>query len=135
MKKILFLCTGNSCRSQMAEGFARQLGWDAYSAGTKPEITVNSFAIEVMKEIGVDISKNTSKNVLQYLNNSFNIIATVCDNAKETCPMFNGNTDNIIHKNFIDPTAEVGTKEEVLPIFRFVRDDIKYWVNYIHINN
>ena len=126
-KKILFLCTGNSCRSQMAEGIAKELGWDAFSAGTKPEENVNPNAVEVMKEIGIDISSNNAENVESYLSKSFNIVATVCDNAKETCPIFIGNTEIKIHHSFIDPAFAKGPKEEVLPIYRKVRDEIKIW--------
>ena len=134
MKKILFLCTGNSCRSQMAEGFAQELGWNAFSAGTIPEIKINQNAIEVMHEIGIDISNNTSKDVSQYLHNSFFMVATVCDNARKACPTFLCKTDNIIHNSFIDPANASGTQEEILPIYRKVRDEIKYWVNQLLIN-
>jgi len=87
-RKIIFLCTGNSCRSQMAEAFAKKLSWDAYNAGTHPKVSVRKFAIEVMNQIGIDISKNKSEKLDSYINQNFNIVASVCDNAKHSCPAF-----------------------------------------------
>ena len=128
-QNILFLCTGNSCRSQMAEGFAKHLGWDAFSAGTHPEIAVNSNAIKVMEEIGIDISNHKPKSLNLYRTHNFNIVASVCDNAKEVCPVFNGKADSIIHQSFKDPANTNSSEQEILREFRVVRDLIKLWVD------
>lgn len=126
-KKILILCTGNSCRSQMAEGFLKSFDkeLEVYSAGTKPAESVNPKAIQVMKEVGIDISNNYSKDVEQFINQSFDYVITVCDNAKETCPVFIGNVGKQLHIGFEDPADATGTEEEILSIFRKVRDEIK----------
>ena len=128
-RKILFLCTGNSCRSQMAEGFAKQLGWDAYSAGTQPEIAVNPNAIKVMDEIDIDINHHKPESLDSFTKLHFNIVASVCDNAKQSCPAFIGNSDSIIHKSFQDPANKKGSEDKILNEFRNVRDLIKVWVN------
>lgn len=123
--KVLFLCTGNSCRSQMAEGFLRAYGGDAYeaySAGTKPS-TVNPLAVAVMKEVGIDISGHRSKNVAEYLGQHFPLVVTVCDNAKEHCPIFPGPCIRE-HWPFEDPAEAKGTDEQRLEVFRRVRDEI-----------
>ena len=112
-REILFLCTGNSCRSQMAEGFAKDMGWNAYSAGTRPETEVNPFAVKVMAEIGIDISHHTPESVSEYLDKNFDIVATVCDNALETCPVFTGISDRQIHNGFIDPAIATGSDREI----------------------
>jgi arsenate reductase len=125
-KKILVLCTGNSCRSQMAEGFFRHLAGDRFvviSAGLEPSI-VNPRAIMVMKEGGVDISHHTSKDMAQFIGQKFDYIITVCDNAKEQCPYFPGFAKRI-HWSFEDPAAAKGTEAEILTVFRKVRDQIK----------
>ena len=127
-RKILFLCTGNSCRSQMAEGFAHQMGWDAYSAGTKPETQVNPFAINVMAEIGVEISQHTPEPISKYLDKNFDIVATLCDNARETCPVFTGVSKHQIHNGFIDPADATGSDGEITEVYRQVRDEIREWV-------
>ena len=127
-RKILFLCTGNSCRSQMAEGFALDMGWDAYSAGTKPEIQGNPFAINVMAEIGVDISQHTPEPISKYLDENFYIVATLCDNARETCPVFTGVSKHQIHNGFIDPADATGSDGEITEVYRQVRDEIRDWV-------
>ncbi len=126
-KKILILCTGNSCRSQMAEGFLKSFdkNLEVYSAGTKPAEKVNPFAVKAMKEIGIDISKGIAENVDKYLSQSFDYVITVCDNAKETCPVFIGNVKHHLHIGFDDPADAVGTEEEVMPVYRRVRDEIK----------
>ena len=130
MKRIfLFLCTGNSCRSQMAEGFAKKLGWDAHSAGTHPEIAVNHNAIKAMNEMEIDISHHQPESLDSYLNQHFNIVASVCDNAKYSCPIFNGNSDSIIHQSFKDPANALGSKEDIINEFREVRDLIKVWTD------
>ncbi|OGW85628.1 MAG: hypothetical protein A3C35_01975 [Omnitrophica bacterium RIFCSPHIGHO2_02_FULL_46_11] len=121
--KILILCTGNSCRSQMAEGVLKRYGSDkfeVYSAGTKPS-KVNETAIKVMNEIGIDISKQHSKNVTEFLGQHFNYIITVCDKAKESCPIFPGNSIRL-HWAFPDPPHEKEVTEEILNEFRKVRD-------------
>lgn len=125
--KILILCTGNSCRSQMAEGFLKSFdpNLEVYSAGTKPAESVNPFAIKAMSEVGIDISKNKAENVDKYLSESFDYVITVCDNAKETCPVFIGKVKNRLHIGFEDPADAVGTEEEVMPVYRKIRDEIK----------
>ncbi len=125
MKKVLFLCTGNSCRSQMAEGFLRAFDKDAYeahSAGTSPS-AVNPLAVQVMREVGIDISMQQSKNVASYLGQHFPIVITVCDNANEHCPIFPGPCVRE-HWPFPDPAEATGTSEERLEVFRTVRDAI-----------
>ena len=129
-KKVLILCTGNSARSQMAEGILRHDGGVALtveSAGVKPS-SVRPEAIQAMKEIGIDISGHRSKSADEFTSQEFDYIITVCDNAKETCPFFPGHAKRI-HHSFEDPPAP-GTKspEETLAIFRRVRDDIREWM-------
>lgn len=126
-KRILVLCTGNSCRSQMAEGFLKffDKNLEVYSAGTKPADKVNPFAVKAMKEVGIDISQNYPKSVDQFLNDSFDYVITVCDNAKETCPVFIGDVKHNLHIGFDDPAEAIGTEEEVMPVYRRVRDEIK----------
>ncbi len=126
-KKILVLCTGNSCRSQMAEGFLKSFDpeLEVYSAGTKPADRVNPFAIKAMQEIGIDISNGLAENVDKYLSQSFDYVITVCDNAKETCPVFMGEVKHRLHIGFQDPAEAIGTEEEVMPVYRRVRDEIK----------
>lgn len=125
-KKVLFLCTGNSCRSQMAEGLLRHYFGDKYevfSAGTKPS-TVNTNAIKVMAEIGIDISGQKSKSVDEFKNQEFDLVITVCDNAKESCPIFLGKAERL-HWSFIDPAEATGNDDEILKVFREVRNQIK----------
>ncbi|MFO7524679.1 MAG: arsenate reductase ArsC [Ignavibacteriaceae bacterium] len=126
-KKILILCTGNSCRSQMAEGFLTSFdkNLEVFSAGTKPAERVNPFAVKAMKEIGIDISNGIAEDVDKYLPQSFDYVITVCDNAKETCPVFMGDVKHRLHIGFDDPADAVGTEEEVMPVYRRVRDEIK----------
>ncbi|WP_072151307.1 arsenate reductase ArsC [Candidatus Kryptobacter tengchongensis] len=126
MIRVLFLCTGNSCRSQMAEGLLRHLGdnkFEVFSAGTHPSF-VHPLAIEAMKEIGIDISNHRSKSVTEFLGQSFDYVITVCDKAKESCPTFPGETKRI-HWSFEDPAEATGTIEEKMKVFRKVRDEIK----------
>jgi arsenate reductase (thioredoxin) len=123
--KVLFLCTGNSCRSQMAEGFLRTYAgsrYEAYSAGTKPS-SLNPLAVEVMREIGIDISQQRSKNATEYIGTYFPVIVTVCDQAKEHCPIFPGPSVRH-HWPFEDPADATGSREERLQVFRRVRDEI-----------
>ena len=125
--KILILCTGNSCRSQMAEGFLKSFdkNLEVFSAGTKPSSQVHPKAIQVMQEVGIDLSKNYPKNSDQFINDSFDYVITVCDNARESCPIFIGKVGKQLHIGFEDPAEATGTDEEVLSVFRKVRDEIK----------
>ncbi|GAB3909425.1 arsenate reductase ArsC [Mucilaginibacter boryungensis] len=126
MKNILVLCTGNSCRSQLAEGYLRYFAGNRaniYSAGIETH-GVNPKAIQVMAEDGIDISKHTSNNVNEYLHIPFDMVITVCDNANEACPYFPGNVQRF-HYNFPDPAKATGTPEEIMNEFRRVRDMIK----------
>jgi len=124
--KILILCTGNSCRSQMAEGFLKALDSTLviFSAGTKPAKRVHSNAIKVMKELHVDISKNKPKSIEQFIDESFDYIITVCGGAKETCPASIGKMKNNIHIGFDDPDELKGTDKEILTEFRRIRNEI-----------
>lgn len=124
--KVLFLCTGNSCRSQMAEGFLRHLAgerFDAFSAGTKP-VGLNPDAVKVMKEAGIDISGQRSKNVSEFIGQRFPYVVTVCDTAKESCPIFPG-AFRTLHWSLPDPAAAEGSFEERVEVFRQVRDEIE----------
>jgi len=125
--KILILCTGNSCRSQMAEGFLKSFDsrLEVYSAGTNPAAHANPNAVTAMKEAGIDISGNKPKNVEIFLADPFDYVITVCDNAKETCPYFSGHVKHRLHMGFEDPAEATGTTEEVMPVYRRVRDEIK----------
>jgi arsenate reductase len=126
MKNVLVLCTGNSCRSQMAEGYLKHYAGDnanVYSAGIETH-GVNPTAVKVMKEDGIDISRQTSNNVNEYRNIEFDFIITVCDNAKENCPYFPSNAKKF-HQNFNDPAKTQGTTEHIKEQFRKVRNDIK----------
>ncbi len=125
--RILILCTGNSCRSQMAEGILRSLhpSWEIRSAGTRPEKEVNPFAIQVMKEIDIDISSHEPKNTDLFTGDAFDIVFTVCDNARKNCPVFTGNVRQRLHIGFEDPAAARGTNEEILSVYRRIRDEIK----------
>ncbi len=122
-KSVLILCTGNSCRSQMAEGILRHFGsdkFDVYSAGTMP-CFVNPTAIHVMKEIGIDISNHRSKHIDEFLNKKIDTVISVCDNAKQACPVFPGATQRL-HWPFPDPPHNKEINEAVLNEFRKVRD-------------
>lgn len=138
MKNILVLCTGNSCRSQLAEGYLRFFAGDKatiYSAGIETH-GVNPRAIQTMAEDHIDISTHTSNNVDEYTAIPFDYVITVCDNAKENCPYFPTNAEKF-HYNFPDPAKAVGTEEEILAEFRKVRDMIKvYSKNFVdqHLN-
>lgn len=127
MKKILVLCTGNSCRSQMAHGFLEAFtDYQIFSAGTKPE-PVNKYASEVMKELNIDISTNSSNHIDEYVDQEITLVLTVCDNAKEICPVFPVKT-NFIHFSFDDPADAKGTYEEKIVVYRKIRDQIQDYI-------
>lgn len=129
-KNILVLCTGNSCRSQIADGYLKKFAGEkalVYSAGIETH-GVNPFAIKIMAEDGVDISSNTSNHVDEYINIPFDYVITVCDNANEACPFFPGNVQRF-HHNFPDPAKATGTPEQKLDEFRRVRDMIKVYTS------
>jgi len=111
----------------MAEGFLKSFdeNLEVYSAGTKPAEKVNPFAVKTMSEIGIDISNGVAQDVDKYLDQSFDFVITVCNNAKETCPVFMGDVKNRLHIGFDDPADAVGTEEVVMPVYRRVRDEIK----------
>jgi arsenate reductase len=124
--RVLFLCTGNSCRSQMAEGWLRKLGgeqFEVFSAGAKPVGCVHPLAIGVMLEAGVDIARHRSKSLDEFAGQLFDFVITVCDNAREACPHFPGATRQL-HWSFDDPAWATGTDEEKMLVFRRVRDEI-----------
>jgi arsenate reductase len=125
--RILILCTGNSARSQMTEAFLKSLAphLEVISAGTASAPRVNPFAIRVMREVGIDISQGTPKNVSQFLKQSFDYVITVCDDAEKNCPFFTGQVKKRLHIGFLDPAKATGSDEEVLAVFRTVRDEIK----------
>jgi arsenate reductase len=125
--KILILCTGNTCRSQMAEGFLKALdpSLEVYSAGTEPGERVHPVAIEVMKEKGIDLSKGIPKPVQQFISTPFDYVITVCDGAKEACPVFTGKVKHRLHIGFGDPAEATGTPEEIKKVFVRVRDEIE----------
>lgn len=135
-KNILVLCTGNSCRSQMAEGYLRHFAGDKaviYSAGVETH-GLNPRSVETMKEDGVDISHHTSNNVAEYRTIEFDFVITVCDHAKERCPVFPSNAKNF-HYNFPDPAKATGTEDEIREQFRKVRQQIKdYSKNFVMDN-
>ena len=125
--KVLILCTGNSCRSQMAHGFLQSFSreLEVHSAGTKPADKVNSKAIEVMNEVGIDISGHKPKSVERYLNDEWDYVITVCSGANESCPVFMGKVVKRLHIGFDDPSEATGTDEFVMKEFRRVRDEIR----------
>jgi len=126
-KRVLILCTGNSCRSQMAEGWVNdELGetWEARSAGTKPALAVHPLAVRAMAEAGVDISGSRPEHVDLYLDEPWDLVVTVCDSAKETCPVFPRPVETL-HISFPDPAVAEGTDEEIMVVFRTVRDAIR----------
>ena len=124
--RILVLCTGNSCRSQMAEGLIRSFvrSIEVYSAGTDPADHVHPKAVFVMNEIGIDIFHHRPKTVDIFLNDSFDYVLTVCDDARENCPVFTGDVKHRIHIGFPDPAKATGSEEEIMNVFREVRDQI-----------
>jgi len=125
-QRVLILCTGNSCRSQMAEGLLRNMAGDrfeGFSAGTQPT-QVNPRAINAMKELGIDISNHRSQSVENFLDQELDYVITVCDAARETCPVF-PNSKESLHWSFEDPAEATGTEEEIMMVFRKVRDQIQ----------
>jgi arsenate reductase len=131
-KKVLFICTHNAARSQMAEGLLREMlgdRYEAYSAGVEP-LEVSTVAIETMAEIGIDISGHRSKSVKEFLGMQIDYIVTVCDYAQQTCPFFPGGK-NYIHKSFTDPGSMKGDRDKRLELTRKVRDEIKEWIQEI----
>lgn len=124
--RILILCTGNSCRSQMAEGFLKSLDkrYKVFSAGTEPSARVHPIAIKVMKEMDIDISGYKPKSVNNFLETDFDYVITVCGGAKETCPNFSGKVKNRLHIGFDDPAESEGTEEQITSEFRRIRDEI-----------
>ena len=129
MIKVLFVCTGNACRSQIAEGWAKHLKSDsieAYSAGICP-IGVHPNAIKIMSEASIDISSQTSDHVDDFGDIDFDYVITLCDNARQSCPVFSGNA-KIIHRPFYDPYFATGTEEEIMAEFRKTRDEIEAFI-------
>jgi arsenate reductase len=141
-KKVLFLCTHNSARSQMAEGLLRAMHGDryeAYSAGVKAT-AVDSRAVRAMSEIGIDISSQRSKSSQEFLDTVFDLAVTVCDRARQACPICSTEIElpartprarEVIHRSFLDPAATKGSEEEKMQAFRKVRDEIKEWISQI----
>ncbi len=125
--RILIICTGNSCRSQMAQGFLRSFDnrITVCSAGTAPALKVHPKAIKVMEETGIDISDHHTENVDAYLDDEWDYVITVCDDARETCPAFTGNVKHRLHMGFEDPSRATGTESFIMGEFRRIRDDIK----------
>lgn len=126
-KRILVLCTGNSCRSQMAEGFLKSFDaeLEVYSAGTNPSSEIHPKAVQVMREIGIDLSNGYPKSVDKFIDKPFDFVVTVCDNAKETCPVFIGDVKELLHIGFEDPAEAAGSDSEILSEFRRIRDQIR----------
>ena len=130
------MCTGNSCRSQMAEGLVRHYlakEWKAYSAGTEPSGYVHPLAVQAMAEIGIDIAGQQSKSAETYRGKHLDLVVTVCDDAAENCPVWLGEGE-VVHLSFPDPAKATGTDEEKMAVFRAVRDDIRRRVFYYMAN-
>jgi arsenate reductase len=133
-KRVLILCTGNSARSQMAEGLLRHDGGEGFeveSAGTNPG-SVRPEAIAVMRELGIDIGRQRSKHVREFEGEYFDLVITVCDQAKESCPVFPGVTERL-HQGFEDPAAATGSEEERLAVFRRVRDELREYLRSLRM--
>lgn len=133
--KVLILCTGNSCRSQMAHGILQSFdkSLEVYSAGTQPASQVNPLAVEVMKEIGIDISSHAPKNVGIYLDDAWDYVITVCGGANETCPAFIGKVGKRLHIGFDDPSDAKGSEEFIISEFRRVRDEIRKRITEFYV--
>jgi len=128
-KRVLFICTRNSARSQLAEGLLNALmgdRYEAHSAGTAPT-EVNPLAVKALAEIGIDISKHRAKSVQGFLGQKLDMVVTVCDHARETCPVFPGAT-SYLHKSFDDPSLWTGSAEQKMEKFRCLREEIKQWL-------
>ena len=125
--KILILCTGNSCRSQMAEGFLRSFdpGMEVFSAGTDPSDRVHPKAVLAMQELGIDLSSHYPQKVDEFLDQAFDYVITVCGHAQENCPVFLGEVRQQLHIGFDDPAEATGTEEEIMAEFRRIRDEIR----------
>ena len=126
-RRVLILCTGNSCRSQMAEGWVNHLlkdRWEARSAGTSPAERVHPLAVRVMAEAGIDISGHVPQRVDRFVREPWDLVVTVCDSAAETCPVFPGRVEKM-HVSFPDPVIATGNEDERLAVYRRVRDDIR----------
>ena len=126
-RRVLILCTGNSCRSQMAEGWVNHLlkdRWEAHSAGTSPAELVHPLAVRVMAEVGIDISGHVPQHVDRFVREPWDLVVTVCDSAAETCPVFPGRVEKM-HVSFPDPVIATGNEDERLAVYRRVRDDIR----------
>ncbi len=134
--RILILCTGNSCRSQMAYGFLQSFNdrINVFSAGTEPAKQINQKAVMVMKEAGIDISHQKPMLVDHYLHDEWDYVITVCDHAKETCPLFQGKVKNRLHLGFEDPSNATGSEELIMNEFRRIRDSIKDTFYKFYIN-
>ena len=133
--KLLVVCTGNSCRSQIAEGLLRNKfsDYEVFSAGTHPETSVNPYAVRVMKERGLDISNHYPKLVDDFKDTEFDYVFTVCDSANELCPVFT-NAKNKIHRSFVDPNRDsYKSDEDALNIYRKTEEDISEWIDYLEI--
>jgi arsenate reductase len=127
-KQVLFVCTHNSARSQMAEGILRELygdRYEVYSAGVEPS-HVSPYAVEVLKEKGINISDQRSKHINEFKEMEFDLVVTVCDHAREACPFYSGK--QVVHQSFSDPAAADGSIEEIWSAFRTVRDEIWHWI-------
>jgi arsenate reductase len=135
--KILILCTGNSCRSQVAEGFLKSFDNElqVFSAGTFPAGKISSKAVQVMKEIGIDISNHYPKSVNDFIDEAWDYVITVCDDANETCPVFIGKVNHRLHIGFEDPSKANGSEEFILSEFRKVRDEIKQKFHKLYEDN
>ena len=135
--KVLILCTGNSCRSQMAQGFLKSFdsNIEVFSAGTNPAAGINEKAVTVMKEAGIDISNHRPESVERYLGEVWDYVITVCDDANETCPVFSGKVAHRLHLGFEDPSKVIGSDEYIWGEFRRVRDEIRNKFNELYIKH
>ena len=134
--KLLVLCTGNTCRSQMAEAFFKHYypDWEVYSAGTHAEEKINPLAVKVMKEKGMDLSGAVPTPVEAFLDEAFDVVLTVCSDAEKECPVFYGKVKKRLHRPFDDPAACHGDEETCLPVYRKVRDEIEEFVrDFIYV--
>ena len=133
--RVLIICTGNSCRSQMAEGWLKSMfpTWEVFSAGTHPQKHVNPLAIKVMQERGIDISNYRPKLIDEFIYQSFDYVLTVCDSARETCPIFIGLVKHRLHHDFYDPARAQGTEEQRLRVFAKIKDEIRTWLESIFV--